>query len=124
MHKIILQMELDERLGVLAGDPERFADACLELAETLDTEGGDLEVRDSQDWRRGETPTRAKFADQFRADVDSMLPMDREEEARLARRIEFAHPIRETRQTVEAPIPPNLLRIIDLLRRWRARGSR
>jgi len=90
VHKIILQRELDERLGVLAGDPERFSDACLKLAEILDSEGAELEIRDTQDWRRGESPTRAKFADQFRADVDSMLPMDREEEARLARRIEFA----------------------------------
>lgn len=90
MHKIILHRELDEKLEVLAGDPERFAEAGLELAETLDAEGVDLEIRDSQDWRRGTTPTRARFADQFRADVDSMSTMDREEEARLARRIEFA----------------------------------
>ena len=90
MHKIILHRELDERLEALKGDPERFAQACSELAQTLDQEGCDLEVRDSQDWRRGEAPTRTNFAEQFRADVDNLLQMDREEEARLARRIEFA----------------------------------
>ena len=38
-----------------------------------------------------------------------------------ALRIEFVHPIAETPLTIEAPVPANILRIIDLLRKHRSR---
>lgn len=38
-----------------------------------------------------------------------------------ALRIEFVHPITEEPMTIEAPIPPVTQRIVDLLRRYRAR---
>ena len=50
----------------------------------------DLEIGDPTSWRRGGDSSRASFVQQFRADVDAIIPLDREEEARLARRIEFA----------------------------------
>ena len=39
-----------------------------------------------------------------------------------AMRIEFLHPIREEPLTIEAPVPENIQRLIDLLRTYRPRG--
>ncbi len=89
MHRIFPHDELDEILD--PAQPASFEDRCLELIEPPDAEEADLEICSSHSWRRGGVgPTRASFAAQFRADVDSILLMDREAEARLARRIEFA----------------------------------
>ena len=37
-----------------------------------------------------------------------------------ALRISFVHPISENPMTIEAPLPPELQRIVDLLRKYRA----
>ena len=91
VRKILTQNDLDAILSAAAEPQEGFVAACLEFADELDRSDTDLEIRDSQSWRRdGPGTTRSSFVEQFRADVDSILPMDREAEARLARRIEFA----------------------------------
>jgi RNA polymerase primary sigma factor len=81
---------LDRILDAGAARPERFDAIVDELILRLDDEDADLEISDPQSWRRGESAPRTSFAQQFRADVDAILTLNREEEARLARRIEFA----------------------------------
>ncbi len=91
MRKIITHQRLDKLLDEAAERPERFVDRVRPLIDQLDAEDRDLEIRDSQGWRRAQGGSvRNSFAEQFRSDVESILPMDREEETRLARRIEFA----------------------------------
>jgi RNA polymerase sigma factor (sigma-70 family) len=92
--KIITHAELDERLDGLASAPEAFVAGSLTLAAELDRAGLGLEVTDPLSWRRPTTPeqaaSRVTLAQQFRREVDAMIVLDREPEARLARRIEFA----------------------------------
>ena len=91
MRKIIPYKELDPLLDAAADPLEGFAEKAEALAEKLDSEKADLEIRDEAEWRRPESSrSRASFLEQFRADVDSIEHLDRQEEARLARRIEFA----------------------------------
>jgi len=91
VHKLILHKDLDTLLADVADPPERFEERALEIIERLDSEGADLEIMDPQSYRRGGArATKPSFPEQFRADVDSILLIDREEEQRLARRIEFA----------------------------------
>jgi RNA polymerase sigma factor (sigma-70 family) len=74
-----------------AADPDRFEAECLELIEVLDADDTRLEVTSPDTWRCGNRSTSStSFVQQFRADVDAIKPLDREEEARLARRIELA----------------------------------
>ena len=92
--KIITHAELDERLDALAKAPDTFAEGCLALAGELDRAGVGLEISDPLSWRRPKTAeqasTRVTLAQQFRSEVDAMIVLDREPEARLARRVEFA----------------------------------
>ncbi len=91
MRKIITHKKLDKLLDDAAARPEQFVEKARALIDQLDAEDRDLEIRDSQSWRRVQaSAVRNSFAEQFRSDVESILPMDREEETRLARRIEFA----------------------------------
>ena len=94
MVKILTHAELDERLGRLAADPDRFADGCGELIARIDRHNTALEIADPASWRRplpeGHSPARVALRQQFRAEVDSIILLDRESEQRLARRIEFA----------------------------------
>ena len=91
MHKILNHDELDRRLDAAAAHPDTFAELCESLAAELDDGGYDLEISDPVNWRRGDdSMPRTTFVAQFRADVESILTMDRDEEARHARRIEFA----------------------------------
>lgn len=84
--------ELDKRLDRLAAKPDRFAKAVAKFIAECDRLQLDLEIRDPIAWRKsGEFgTTKPNFLNQFRADVDNILSMDRLEEARHARRIEFA----------------------------------
>lgn len=83
--------DLDRQLDLFAEDPESFAAKCETWIEELDRKRFALEVRGTSTWRRELNPSSSlSFVDQFRADVESIEHMDREEEARLARRIEFA----------------------------------
>ena len=91
--KIMKLAELDKALDALAKAPEGFALGCAALARRLDREGLDVEIRDSLLWRKPRVESdkgRVPLSQQFRAEVESILPLDREEEGRLARRIEFA----------------------------------
>jgi RNA polymerase sigma factor (sigma-70 family) len=86
--------ELDEALDRLAQDPESFATRARVLAEEWNADGIDLDLPSPQGWRRPIPAIRpgsvASIEEQLRAEIDSILPMGREEEAALARRIEFA----------------------------------
>jgi RNA polymerase sigma factor (sigma-70 family) len=93
MKKILKHAELDQKLDRLAAEPERFVEGCRKLAERLDRQRIDHEISDPTSWRRArsadEQAQRVPLSQQFRADVESILQLDRDEEARLARRIEF-----------------------------------
>jgi RNA polymerase sigma factor (sigma-70 family) len=94
MAKIITHAELDEKLTKIASDPEGFARKCQRLIRDLDARGVDLEITDPAAWRSPGAPVdpaaRVPLSQQFRADVDGIAIQGREDEARLARRIEFA----------------------------------
>lgn len=85
---------LDELLDHLAEDPEAFAEKAAELAAHLNDEGIDLELATPEDLRRPVEAPRpggvASIEEQLRAEIDSIELLDREGEARLARRVEFA----------------------------------
>lgn len=83
---------VDARLEPAIEQPELFEGLAEDLIRELDARGADLEIRDPESWRKPGPRASSKRAlkDQFRVDVESILPLDREEEARLARRIEFA----------------------------------
>ena len=84
--------ELDRRLRAAADDLETYETTARALIAELDERGLDLEISDPE-LRRKERmhfTTPRSIEDQFRAEVDSILLHDREEEADLARRIEFA----------------------------------
>lgn len=93
MKKILKHAELDRKLDRLAADPDRFVEGCRKLAQRLDRQRIDHEISDPMSWRRARTPEeqsqRVPLSQQFRADVESILQLDRDAEARLARRIEF-----------------------------------
>jgi RNA polymerase primary sigma factor len=87
---LITHDELDRRLAEIAGDPERFTARATKFARRMHAAGTLLEIDDPMNWRRGQPERRTSFVHQFEADVDAILHLDREEEAALARRIEFA----------------------------------
>jgi RNA polymerase sigma factor (sigma-70 family) len=90
--KTITHVELDELLDALAREPETFAAQAKRLAKKLDRQQKDLEISDPQSWRMPaeEDVDRPTIDSQLRADIDRFILLDREPEARLARRIEFA----------------------------------
>lgn len=91
--RTIRHEELDAQLDRLAQDVETFEREAGKLARKLDKAGVDLEITDPISWRRAperEGSSRVSMPNQFRYEVESILPLDREAEARLARRIEFA----------------------------------
>ena len=94
MAKIITHAELDEKLTKIAPEHEAFARKCQRLIRDLDARGVDLEISDPTVWRsltaQMEPSTRVPLSQQFRSDVDGISIQGREDEARLARRIEFA----------------------------------
>lgn len=95
MHRrSISHKDLDKKLDPAADQPERFEAIARKLVNALDATAIDLEVTDPQSWRNPSIESqggpRTSYMNQFRADVEAIRIMDREEEARLARRIEFA----------------------------------
>lgn len=90
----ISHRDLDARLDVLALRPDAFVEGSQALAAELDRGGVGLEITDPMSWRRpleaGQASVRVGLSQQFRREVDAMIILDREPEARLARRIEFA----------------------------------
>ena len=94
MSGIIAHAQLDRSLDVLARRPERFTKSAERLAKEIDAQGLDLEISDPQSWR-GDPPSpkegvRVTIENQLRAEIDRIVIMKREEEMKLARRIEFA----------------------------------
>jgi RNA polymerase sigma factor (sigma-70 family) len=99
VHRIFPHDELDRQLDPAALHPESFDALCARLIEQMDAEDSDLEISDPRSWRRGVVPEKTSFTQQFRADVDAIVPLNRVSEARLARRIEFARRRLEIAQT-------------------------
>jgi RNA polymerase sigma factor (sigma-70 family) len=112
MVKLITHEQLDERLDRLAAEPERFAEACRELAAELDRGNVALEISDPLSWRKpvdsASKGPRVTLAQQFRAEVDSITIMEREPEAKLARRIEFAR-VRLDKVLADTGVSPDLV---------------
>lgn len=94
MAAIISHAQLDRSLDVLARRPERFTKAAGRLAKEIDAQGLDLEISDPQNWRGEALPakdtSRVTVESQLRTEIDRIAIMKREEEMKLARRIEFA----------------------------------
>lgn len=87
--------QLNARLDALAKSPDLFAKNARKLAVKMDAQGADLEIKDPVTWRKSSLvePSKKKtrsVEDQFRDEVGRILVLDREAEAQLARRIEFA----------------------------------
>jgi RNA polymerase sigma factor (sigma-70 family) len=102
--KVMKHAELDQLLDKLARNPERFEKSALKLARDLDTKGIELEIADPLSWRKNPAPIvgpRVTVENQLRAEIENLKTLDREQEARLARRIEFAR-IRLNRALEEA----------------------
>ena len=108
MQEILTQDSLDRLLDAAANPPEGFEARVDAILDRLDAEDRDLEVRDSRSWRRSEPArdTHTSFVEQFRADVETILPLNREDEARLARRIQFARMrLEKERRRAEISVP-------------------
>jgi len=88
------QADLDDRLDALVQSDQDFDEGLAALVEEIDAAGLPLEIRDRETWygepRTDRDVKQASIEEQFRMEVDRILIQDREEEARLARRIEFA----------------------------------
>lgn len=91
-NRILKQGALDGRLDRLARSEADYDEGLSALIDEF--EDCDLEIRDSESWRHapGEVNESrvVSIEEQFRREVDRIRIQDREEEARLARRIEFA----------------------------------
>lgn len=92
--KTISYDDLDRQLDGFARKVETFDRRARRLARKLNDEEVDLELASPGSWRSG--PPRlprdgvSTIEEQLRAEIDVIQLMDREDEARLARRIEFA----------------------------------
>ncbi|QDV06064.1 RNA polymerase sigma factor SigA [Planctomycetes bacterium Poly30] len=89
--------DLDLMLDRLADDPEGFAAKAKRRAQDWNRKEYDLELRDPSSWKNAASSARpdrdnrvASIEEQLRTEIDMITIMDREEEARHARRIEFA----------------------------------
>jgi len=86
------QEALDGRLDRLAGSDADYDEGLGALI--IELEDWELEIRDPESWRDAPEEARegrvASIEEQFRLEVDRIRIQDRQEEARLARRIEFA----------------------------------
>ncbi|MBI1381835.1 MAG: sigma-70 family RNA polymerase sigma factor [Planctomycetaceae bacterium] len=91
--KTLTHAEVDRKLDGFAAEPERFEALTRAWITSLERRGTDLEISDPSSWRRPAAtaaPQRASNLDQLRHDVDRIVILDREAEAQLARRVEFA----------------------------------
>lgn len=106
--KTIRHEELDRHLDRFSKSPDTFEDEARRLAKELDKAGTDLEITDPSTWQGmgGIAESRVSMQGQFRRDVDHIEPLEREPEARLARRIEFAR-IRLALAMEEAGLEPS-----------------
>ena len=90
----IRQQDLDRWLDELAHEPESYDAGLEKLVAEHDHDGLRLLLEDPLSWRDplpAQAESRARsIEEQFRIEVDRIRIQTREEEARLARRIEFA----------------------------------
>ena len=89
------QDQLNIQLDAIAENHDLFAERARTLAMQMDAKGEDLEIRDPSSWRKTVLSTKPakpsrSVEDQFREEVGRICVLDREAEAQLARRIEFA----------------------------------
>ena len=86
--------EVDQRLDGLARTPATWEKELAKYAAACDRAGRDLEIVDPQSWRRKlarADGSKVQSAEtQFRHEVDQIVILEREDEFRLARRIEYA----------------------------------
>lgn len=89
--------DLDLMLDRLADDPDGFAAKAKRRAQEWNRKEYDLELRDPSSWKKTDSPARpdrdgrvVSIEEQLRTEIDMITIMDRDEEARHARRIEFA----------------------------------
>jgi RNA polymerase primary sigma factor len=110
MAKSIKHAKLDLILDRLAQNPESFEAECKLLAAELDRENTNLEITNPRTWHRtGSLPReshRITIEHQLRSEIDDLLHLGKEEEARLARRVEFAR-IRLNRALEQAGKKPS-----------------
>jgi len=94
MAKKLLLSELDKHLTEAASRASSYDRNMGAFASQCDREGLSLERADPDSWRRSPDPvklSRGNSLEQlFRAEVASILTLGRDEEAVLARRVEFA----------------------------------
>jgi RNA polymerase sigma factor (sigma-70 family) len=102
--------ELDAQLDRLAVNLDTFERKSRALAARWNTQGADLELSEPVSWR---DPSRSQsrggvlsILDQLRREIETIVIVGREEEAQLARRIEFArhrleHALRKARLSEE-----------------------
>jgi RNA polymerase primary sigma factor len=90
VRKILSHKELDRHLDPLSEDQESYDEGLMTFVRSTQDQRLDLEISDPITWRKAPSATKSSFVEQFRSDVDSILLINREEEARLARRVEFA----------------------------------
>jgi RNA polymerase sigma factor (sigma-70 family) len=81
---------LDRCLARLARRPERFAQDALRRCAALDARGCDLEITDPDTWREATGSLRVTLENQLGKEIHGLRKLGREEELRLALRIEFA----------------------------------
>lgn len=109
---ILTHEELDARLDRAAGDLTSYDAEVRRFIEACDKSDRTLEIADPTTWRRAthasEGPTQISLEEQFRQEVDAIEILDREPEARLARRIEFAR-LRAQRAMAEEGLDPTVL---------------
>lgn len=86
--------DLNSLLDRFAADVDGFEENARTLAKEWNEAGIDLDLASPQSWRDETMSVRpggvATIEEQLRAEIDSIHTLDREEEASLARRIEFA----------------------------------
>ena len=114
---LISHPDLDARLNAIADEPEAFTARAVEIARELDAAGTLLEISDSVDWRRPPSERKTSYVNQFEADVDSIIPMDREPEAELARRIELSRHLVDLAREREESGKRRSKKFVDLSRR-------
>ncbi len=92
--KLITHKELNEKLSALAESPDSYGQQVRDYAAECDAKGLALEITSPSEWRRepgpGDRSAAGSIEDQFRVEVSLIHTQTREEEAELARRIEFS----------------------------------
>ncbi|MEZ6003595.1 MAG: sigma-70 family RNA polymerase sigma factor [Planctomycetota bacterium] len=85
---------IDSKLAAWAEEPDLFESRAKRLARTWNREGTELELPSPDSWRRPQDDMPSgrvqSIEEQLRREIDCILPMERDDESNLARRIEFS----------------------------------